>query len=266
MIIPLKNTKLISFFVVIFLIISLCRSINGKGYEYNPLVPIELWQELEPYFLPIDHPLKKKFDKIFESKRVIQDATTFKAAGFGEPKIRAATNIVLGKNRNLNGCLIKVFLDTQPCVHEYGNFLSRIKGAQSIQACIDKYGFKKYFKVPKKWLYPLPFEPAPPISVEYNRKNFILVVEDMKILSTNENHKAFKQRCTKEMLTALYTVLSEEGLLDSVFINNIPFNVEGKICFIDTEHHHHTIVPYHRLTKYLSEKMQIYWLSLIQNK
>jgi hypothetical protein len=50
-----------------------------------------------------------------------------------------------------------------------------------------------------------------------------------------------------------------------VYLKNISFTKEGEIALLDTEYYYtEKKVPYHRLTRYLSEEMQIYWNSLIK--
>ncbi len=105
--------------------------------------PPTLWEDLKPYFLPVNHPLIK-------------------------------------------GYLFKVYLDVQPDICEWSNWVRRIEGAHAIRACIKRHGYK-HFSVPHKWIYPLPPEPSPPFSEKYHRKNFILIVEDMHIVNLTQN-------------------------------------------------------------------------------
>lgn len=37
-------------------------------YTYNSHVPIELWKDLKPHFLPFHHPIRKKLDRLFHEK------------------------------------------------------------------------------------------------------------------------------------------------------------------------------------------------------
>lgn len=235
-----------------------------QPYIYNPLIPLEVWQELEPYFLPPDHPIKMRLDRLFQKHRITLSLATFIKSGFLNAKLRKPTNVVVGKNPRFYGYVFKVYLDTQPQLCEWDNWLKRIQGANAIRKCIDQHGFDS-FTVPQKWLYPLPLEPFPPLHARYNRKNFILICEDMNILTADENLKAYKKKTNPRLLWELYTILTEVGLLDSVYPDNIPFTIGGQIAFIDTEHHHHPkeTIPYHKLTPYLSEEMEIYWQSLI---
>lgn len=243
----------------------LAKHVQHREYTYNPYVPLELWDYLQPYFLPENHPIRTKLDKIFKHERVILSKETFEAAGFSKVKMRAPTNIIIGKHPALKGFILKVYLDSQPPVVEWANWMDRITGAEGIRSCIKRHSYQKHFKVPRKWIYPLPANPSPPDDTVYDRKNFILVVEDMHILSYTENKEAYRKKMTPELLNALYTILNEEGLLDSVYIDNTPFTEDGRIAFIDTEHHHKGPIIYEKLTGFFSPAMQQHWQRLIEN-
>lgn len=234
---------------------------DNTEYPYNPCVELETWNKLKPYFLPYHHPVKSILDEIFQSGSVTFNRESFIEAGFKVHKPKAPTNLVVGKHPRLKGYLVKAYFDDQR-VCEWDNFFKRVTGAQSIQQCINKHGYQKQFKVPKKWIYPLPLESLLSNHQDEMRKNFVLIVEDMDILDQAQNAKYFNTKITHQILDDLYTIITEEGLIDSVFRGNIPFNKKGKICFIDTEHHHLWPVPYERLSRYLSPKMESYWKNL----
>jgi len=237
-----------------------------NSFLYNPCVSPDVWLELEPYFLPSDHPIKDRLDKLFNQIRATQSEAYFEKAGFGKPKMRKPTNIVIGRHAQFKNYIFKVYLDTQPPLNEWVNWIHRIKGARAIQSCLENRGFQS-FCVPKKWIYPLPASPCPPGQFRFYRKNFILIVENMDIVSSKTNLKAFKNKITSQILQELYTILTEEGLIDSVYPDNIPFTNSGKLAFIDTEHHYPgTTIPYEKLTPYLSKEMQEFWKSLITGK
>lgn len=247
-------------FVLVLFACNIADALQTK-YPYNPLVPAEYWIQAEPYFLPFDHPLKSKLDRLFRNERVTESPDSFAKGGFGKVKLSPKGNLVVGRSRELSGYLIKAFLDVQAPVCEWCNWIKRIEGANAIRNALQRHGFTD-FVVPRKWIYPLPQDPSPMASLSSQRKNFILVVEDMRILSNKENLKAYKKKITQKHLDQLYILFSELGLLDSVYPDNIPFTVKGTIAFIDTEHHHHKMVPYHVLSHYLSPSMQTYWNSL----
>lgn len=73
----------------------------------------------------------------------------------------------------------------------------------------------------------------------------------------------WRQEVSKDLLNALYNLLQMLGLIDSVYITNIPFAKDGKIAFIDTEHFHKWPVKFNRLSHSLSNEMNLYWMSLI---
>lgn len=235
---------------------------STKKYVHNPHVPLTVWQQLEPYFLPIDHPIKSKLDHLFHSKRITLNKKTFEAAGFAPIHERAPTNVIIGRHPKLKGYIIKAYLDTQPAFYEWAVLMDRIRGAESIRSCLKRHQYKQ-FVVPRKWLYPLPCDPSPP-SGSYNRKNFILIVEDMQILDHPANLKAYQKKITPQILNALYTILKEEGLLDSVYLDNIPFTRLGQIAFIDTEHYHKEPIDYLKLKPFFSASMQRYWQTLVE--
>lgn len=237
--------------------------IVSKGYTYNPYVPLEIWQSLEPYFLPKNHRMRPFMDKTFHAERITLSVETLKKAGFKNIKFRRDLAIILGKHKNFPHYLLKIYVDTQPFVNEWWPFMERIRGAEAIRACIKKHGFEKHFEVPRKWLYPLPADPSPPDDPRYYRKNFVLVVEDMQILDDAANKEAYLTKMTKEKLDAFYVILTEVALDDSTFARNTPFTRNGKMAFIDTERYNKNSIPYVFLLRYLSEPMQEYWQKLI---
>lgn len=231
-----------------------------SSYPCNDQVPIEVWTSLEPYFLPSNHPIKPKLDYLFK-KRISLSKSTLEQAGFSPIYERKPTNIRIGRHSALRGYILKLFLDTQPQLTEWKNWIDRIEGAKVIKEAIKKNKFSR-FDVPKKWIYPLP-KAVLPVG-NYHAKHFILVVEDMNLLSSTENKKAYQEKVSSQTLRELFFLLTDCGLLDSVYIDNIPFNKSGRICFVDTEHHHKWPVPYERLTGAFSPKMQLYWKKLIE--
>ena len=230
-------------------------------YAFNPYVDPNTWELLKPYFLPIDHPMKPALDEIFHNNRLVSNRESFINGGFLLFPPKGEGNLVVGRHEQLPGYLVKAYFDHQHNC-EWDNFYNRITGANSIRGSIAKHGFEHLFKVPEKWIYPLPPEPSPLAEGEVFRKNFVLVVENMNVLSHHSSKKIFLSKITPDMLDALFTIVTEEGLIDSVFSGNIPFNRAGQMNFIDTEHHHKWPVPYHHLIRYLNPDMQAYWQHL----
>lgn len=237
-------------------------AVVDNTYAYNPYVPLEVWQNLEPYFLPENHPARSFIDEMILASRVTLSTETLKQAGFRDVKQRHTQSAIVTTHPDCPGYFFKFYVDTQKLDNDWWRLLERIKGAEAARMCIKRHGFQHHFKVPRKWLYPLPVEPSIPNEGSYQRKNFFLIAEDMHVLSLKENRRAYRTRITKKKLDAFYIILSEEGLNDSTYAENSPFTKDGYIAFIDTERYNKP-VTYSKMLKYLSEPMQKYWQKLI---
>ena len=245
--------------------VSVASILGWENWIKSPYVNESTWEMVEPYLLPENHPIREQLDRIFcVQTRVIASSDTLKEAGFPKPNPRPYSHAIISHHPLLKGYLVKMFSDSQPKVVDWEQWLRRIKGAISIQEFIIKYDYADFFKVPKKWIYPLPAEPSP--SEGSFRKNFICVVEDMEILEKAASYAKWKgDYMTPEKLEAIFHVLKEEGLSDSVRAFNLPIAKDDKIAILDTEHHHKWPVRYAILAEYLSPEMQVYWQSLIDN-
>lgn len=234
-----------------------------RPYVRNPHVPPDVWDHLTPYFLPENHPLRAKLDKLF-STRITINVDTLRAAGFEKPRQMKYTSIVVGKHKMLKGYLLKMLTDENPDTTDWVQWKKRIHGASIIKRAIEQHGYERMFKVPQKWIYPLPADPSP--GPEYFRKNFILVVEDMRILKKWTNLEEWMNlEMTPEKLEALYVLITELGLDDSVYPWNVPFRKDGYLAFVDTERFHRWPVPYDNLLRYVAADMQKFWRELVNN-
>ncbi len=224
-----------------------------------PYVPVHVYQQLKPYFLPEQHPLRKKLDKIFTSNDVLKNDETLRKAGFKTTGAKGCSKVIILKHKKIKNYLIKVYTDESYEIIDWEKWMKRIQGALVINSVIEQYGFQQSFKVPKKWIYQVPRD-------ENVEKHFVLVVEDMDIFDQRGNSIRWKgtQHVTKEKLHALSVIMNEAGLKDSVYLNNIPFCLDDKIAFVDTEHFHYWPVPLYKLTSFLNVKLQTYWTNLIQ--
>jgi len=237
---------------------------DAKGYERNPFVEDAVWNRVSPYFLPEDHPTKSVLDHIFSQARVSLSVKSMRKAGFTNVKPQGNTNVIVAFHPDLPGYVIKMYLDAQRYYHdepEYDNWVSRIEGAYAIKREIEENDLGHLFKVPIKWIYPLPAEPTLPR--EYLRKNFVLIEDDMEIFTNKANAQKWKgKEITEELLGALYCLVKVVGISDGVKPSNIPFSQDGRIAFVDTQLYHQWPVKYHQLTPFLSPDMQRYWKRL----
>ncbi len=235
----------------------------------NPSIYVsnEIWEQVIEYLMPNDHPIKEKLDQIFLRSRALTDKKSMKAAGFAAAKPQHHSQIIVAKHPELKGYVIKAYRDDQDYHSgkpEQYFWIKRAQGARLIQESIVAHKYEHLFKVPKKWIYVLPDEPSPPSN--YLRKIFILVEEDMELLDKKRNKKSWGSSViTKELLQALYTILTELGLFDCSKPSNCPFSIDGRVAFIDTQSYHKKRVKYHNLTPYLSSSRRSYWEKLIKN-
>lgn len=221
-----------------------------------------VWEIVEPYVMPDDHPIKAKLDRLFSKTRVLLNTHTLSKSGFKDIKPGLFSQAIVSTHSQFRKYVFKLFLDEQIGRSDWQYWVDRIMEARTIQEDIDRNGYQTYFVVPKKWLYVLPEKPDAPTYLE--RKNFILVAEEMKLLKTKASCRLWKSDViTPPLLDALYTLIQKEGLADCTDPFNIPFTKQGKIAFIDTEINHKWAVPFERLTPYLSPEMGTYWEGLI---
>lgn len=236
---------------------------NAAPFTKSNYVSEEIWQHVKPYLMPENHPLRPKLDRMFSEFRVTKDPSSFKKAGFKNYQPRRASHILASPHPRLIGYYIKAFPDTEIRYYDDWKRLShRVEGANNIRAYLVSKGYHHKFKVPHKWLYPLPAEPAAPVGPRYIRKNFILVAEDMRIVDPEKNNKMYKKHMTKQLIEAIYNTIMDLGLYDTVYAFNLPFAKDGKLAFIDTEYHHKWPVPTYKFEKYFSKSMKEYWLRL----
>ncbi|MBS4168478.1 hypothetical protein [Parachlamydia sp. AcF125] len=223
-----------------------------------------VWQAVFPYLLPENHPLKGPLDRIFSKSRALSNVRSLKQAGFYWTKKGSYSAIYPTRHKKIKGYFIKIMTDEQEN-EDWKNWISRIYGAQATQKAIDELGYQSLLKVPKKYIYVLPHYPSPTSSCK-KRKNFILLSEDMGIVERGKNKKMFRKKITKAHLNAIYNVVTKVGLKDSLYYNNIPWAKDGRLAFVDTEHHHAWPVLYNRFFKLLSPEMLSHWKALIQHK
>jgi len=210
--------------------------------------------------MPANHPIKPYLDHIFLNQRATLNDKTFASAGFISQFIRPRSFIRVASHPALPGYLIKAYLDSEVRVKKnipgWKWLVNRVKNAKTISHFIKKRKIK-YFTVPKKWIYLLPREPSPPIDSSYLRKNEILVVEDMNLVSKNDNIIAWKTVITKQHLDEFYAIITYAGG-SSYRIDNVAYTTNGKFAFIDTEYNNKT-PRYQDILGSLSPEMAAYW-------
>ena len=226
------------------------------------------WSQAAPYFLPQSHPIKMQLDEIFKKQRAVLSTKSMKKAGFIKTNPQKVTRVFVTRHKNIPGYIFKIYLDSQRAHKNKPEdffWIKRIEGALAIASLLQEKNWESSFKVPKKWIYPLPAKPNPPSS--FRRINYILVEEDMDLLSTEANKcKWGSQKIDEQLLIKLHTILETLGLRDCAKPDNIPFSKDGKIAFIDTQSHHEWPISYNKLSKYLTKSLQKKWKLITKNK
>jgi hypothetical protein len=249
------------------LFIAVSISLYSAEYQKSSFVSDEVWNDLKPYFLPPKHPAKAVLDRATQRARLTANRNTLEAAGF-VPLRGLKKRMLVAAHPNMKGYLIKTFLDTHNLFNQdWALWKRRIVGAQILREAIAKNGYSHIFKVPQKWIYPLPETPNPLQGSGQYPQNFLLVVEHIDIYDSKKSETLYKEKITFEMLDALFVMLRDYRLVDSLHLNNIPLCKDGKIAFIDTEYVNTKTrkVPYKRLLKYLAPDMKAHWKQLIKN-
>ncbi len=213
-----------------------------------------------PYLLPPFHPAKAILDEIFSTSdtRIITSKQSLKKIGKFHHIRQGCSQCYVAHHKKLVGYIIKVYTDDFHHDDPLAAWIRRIEGANAIRKLLKKRDLSADFQVPKKWVYPIPRIPTSAVGLQ--QKHYILVAEDMDPLNTHANQTLWMSlRIDPPLLDQLYCILSQLGLYDSVYLDNIPFSRNGKITFIDTEHHHKWPVPYHKLQPYFRPSMQLHW-------
>lgn len=197
----------------------------------------DIWNRVSPYLMPDNHPVKERLDRIFTSSRAIASKDAMYDAGFKDIHTGPFSHVTIARHKRLKGYLVKLFRDDQSNLEDWEQCSRRASGAKAIRIAIAVHGYSDYMKAPKKWIYPLPDHPA--AFPGHQAKHFILVVEDMDILRHKSSHYEWKSPYLPyTLIHAVATIIQEVGLNDTIHDFNMPFSKDGRIAFIDTEHHH----------------------------
>lgn len=225
----------------------------------------EAWEAVQGYLLPYGDPLRGELDRIFGASRVTADEASLREAGFTLTPDQGL-HVFVASHKRLKGYLIKVVLDkdtpnTAGKGADWEHWIRRIEGERVIRQGISDLGYKKYFKVPRQWIYPLPVSPRGVTKSGYTPKGFILVVEDMKLEPKDMNTLLYRTMKYK-YLEMIYRMTTKYGLSDCCNKHNLPWCRDGKMAFVDTESFHRWPVDYHRMIEFLSTDGRVYWKKL----
>lgn len=229
--------------------------------ENNPTIDNKIAKSITPFLIPIDLPIKKSLDEIFEKSRAIKNEKAFEEAGFETLFIQNLHSFIrVARHEDLPGYLLKVYLDSEPnemARDGWERLANRCEGALNVRELIKS---KKmvHFTVPDKWLYVLPVIP----SLTSKDQPVLLVVTDMNLVSESKTEEAWKTKVTHQHLDELYCVISH-GFASSGLVRNVPYTKNNTFAFIDTEKPKKT-PKYDKVKHYLSKEMKGYWDKLVK--
>lgn len=237
-----------------------------NDFLINPFVSPEMRKAIAPFVLPSDHALKPVLDAIFGATRATVDETSMKNAGFSILFAKPRSFIRVSRHQLLPEHLIKANLDSIT-TRKQGDpawkwLVRRCQGSRQMRQVIEERRIE-YFQVPRKWLYPLPLEPSPPVGAEFVRQPVVLLAEDMHLVSEEENLDAWKNQITPRHLDELYVIISRAGGA-SYRPDNVWLSSNGKFSLIDTEYPDQ-YPHFDGFRDDLSEENQAYWDQLIRH-
>lgn len=241
----------------------LAASINQEIAQ-NPVISPEVAKKIAPYLIPDDHPAKPALDAIFLTSRASHSNQTLLDAGFFILCQQPRSMIRVVKHDLLPGYLLKLVPDNDTRkkfgTPEWEWFVGRCKQAQIVASIIKRKGIKN-FVVAKKWLYPLPAQPAPLVEKPHP---VILVVTDMNLAPHEENLLAWKTLITPQHLRELYQIMNGTNGI-TYRPDNIALTKNGKFAIIDTEARKKR-PNFLSIRPYLSDEMCAYWDNLCRSK
>lgn len=169
-------------------------------------------------------------------------------------------HVLVAKHPGIHGYVFKFFqYNVFPGI-DWRYWIQRVEGAKLIKQGIQKFGYEKLFKVPKKWLFKTP---CPQVIDGKIYPSYILIAEDMRLVSFEENQMLWRKKTTEATLIALHKMMKTYGLRDCARITNVPWCKDAKIAFVDTETFHSTALNYHPLIEFLSRKNKIRWEHIV---
>lgn len=243
-----------------------CILSTAHAIDHRQFVPASSWEQIAPHLMPDTHPAKNTLDKIIGNSPVFYDMQTMTQAGFDHAEPQRTTRLIVTRHPKLKGYVIKAYLDTQEYYGnrpEYYYWAKRAEGANLIREAIKKHNYSHLLKTPRKWIYALPSTQHMPLPAGCKRKLFILVEDDMDILDDAASEKRWSSpHATKELLSALHTIITEFRFRDCAKPANCPFSKDGRVALIDTQSFYKKKVGYKKLNRVLTTEMKEYWEAL----
>lgn len=225
--------------------------------EHSPIQPKEPILNPTPYLLPSHSPLHHILHKIFANPEVMKNEHTFTNAGFITLFLRSRGNLRIARHPKLKNYLFKLYLTEEAGLRmksRQNALIRRCTVAAGLRRLIHEHKLR-YITVPDKWLYEVA-NPAHP-----HEKLFVLIVQDMRLVSREKSKAAWKTKVTRRHLRELYCVL-RHGYASLAIDQNISYTKSKTFSCIDTEYLPRNF-ELEKVKKYFSKKMRRYWDALL---
>ncbi|NGX57448.1 MAG: hypothetical protein K940chlam3_00340 [Chlamydiae bacterium] len=256
---------------IISLLLFLCTPYTIEAWLSEP--PIEAQEQVAPYLMPEDHPIKPILDMIFGSSRITTDVNSMKQAGFYDTQLRKR-GIVFARHVDTPGYVYKIvcdysghswnkYEDTCRKQDEYIEFTGRIRKRNQITELIDFYQIDNFI-TPKKWLYPIPTEFEPFQNHTMIKKFYLLVAEDIDIIESPNCVYLWRELPDENLLNSYFLIIRDARLCD-IGPPNQSFTKSGQLAFIDTKIWPDENFNINAPTGFLNNEMSAYWMLLVES-
>jgi hypothetical protein len=169
-----------------------------------------------------------EIDQLFRDPEMFRSRDRWRDAGFEVLGRSSDSKIMVARHASAPGVLFKKYADEITRKEQIENYERRVEGASRVRDLIAARGLRGVV-APKKRIVKLPHQFA-----GKKRSSYVLVVEQIPILSEDASRQAYKD-IDEDTLHDVIVVLWAFRGLDST-VKNVPFTARGQVAFIDTEH------------------------------
>lgn len=177
--------------------------------------------------MPLADPSSLDLGSLFRDPDMFDSRRTWSSAGFHVIARDNNGKIMVARHALVPGLLFKKYARDVDEKDQTKNYERRVEGANRLRAFITSRRLTRV-TVPRKWLLELPQ------AFSRRARSYVLVVEQLDLLDDVQTKAAY-HRIDPNVLAELAVVLYHFRGMDSN-AKNLPFTVDGRIAFIDTEH------------------------------
>lgn len=176
--------------------------------------------------MPFDDPRTLDVFALFRDASMFESRRAWGASGFRVVNPPSAGKVMVAQHPSVKGLLFKKYTDEVSQGEQTQNYETRVQGSYELRAFVESRHLSRVV-VPRKWMLKLPH-------IFGRHAAHVLVVEQIDLFADDQSKTAYRN-IDPGVLSELCTVLFRYRGMDSS-TKNIPFTVDGRIAFIDTEH------------------------------